>query len=166
MEEEQEDKHTVVPEEDADSDSDSRTDEEQAVAAKQPVYLGFAEPVRDGPNGDVEDSHVGGLPRWIRQDVESANLNCVACGEPAPLLAQIYAPLDWIEAGEPVPLTRHARSLFPLSISPCTLRLVLSQSKLLECKGGVRQGPALPAQGARPSSCTCASVLRLCQAVQ
>ncbi len=93
--EEEEEKTVHVAENDESSSGSS--DDEGSTA--QPVYLGFA--AEDDEHDDDADfpSTIGGRPFWPRSVAllrSESLLTCPTCGQSMPLLAQVYAPLEWV----------------------------------------------------------------------
>ena len=95
---------------DADDNSTSSEFEEEE-AELNAVYLGFVEDFGDNDEqgdptkaddecedeDDEPQSTIGGKPMWIdRITGIEEGFSCQACSEPMVLLAQVYAPLDWI----------------------------------------------------------------------
>ena len=96
--EEEEEKTVNVAEKD---DSSSSDDEEEAKEATSEVFLGFAVEHEDNDEDADFPSVLGGKPYWPRSVALLRSedlLACPTCKQSMPLLAQVYAPLEWVEA--------------------------------------------------------------------
>jgi pre-rRNA-processing protein TSR4 len=88
----------------AEKDDSSSSDDDEVADEGRDVFLGFAVEKEEGENdGDEADfpSTLGGRPYWPRSValLRSEELfACPTCKQSMPLLAQVYAPLEWIEA--------------------------------------------------------------------